>query len=51
MALNLTNGKAYIVLSLPISAFRKSEAKGAVADGVLTPKELKSETQRLKTQF
>ena len=47
--LNLTNGKAYIVLSLPISEFRKSEAKGAVADGVLTPKELKSETQRLKT--
>ena len=44
--LNVTNGKAYIVLALPISVFSESEAQAAIADGVLTPAELKMESQR-----
>ena len=45
--LNVTNGKAYIVLALPISLFSESEAQAAIADGV-PPAELKMESQRLK---
>lgn len=46
--LNVTNGKAYIVLALPISVFSAGEAKEVVADGVLTPTELKTHSKRLK---
>ena len=46
--LNVTNGKAYIVLALPISVFSTGEAKAVVADGVLTPTDLKTDSKRLK---
>lgn len=46
--LNVVEGKAYIIVSLSVSAFSKSEAKEAVSDGVLTAKELTLHQAELK---
>lgn len=46
--LNVVDGKAYIVISLPIAAFAKSGAAAAMQDGVLTSAELKTHDATLR---
>ena len=46
--LNLVEGKAYIVVALPIAVFSQGPAAGIVSDGVLTRAELKANEATLK---
>ena len=49
--LNVFEGKAYIVISLPIAVFAQSDAASAVQDGVLTSAELKANEAALRASI
>ena len=46
--LNVMNGKAYVVLALPVTALKGHTAHVAIADGALTPQELKQHGTTLR---
>ena len=46
--LNIVKDKVYVVLSISVAAFSQSDARDAVADGVLTAAELKAHSETLR---